>query len=222
MTTPSAHALRITVPGGELPAAPRAGRRWRHGPGAAADIGLWVFIGFASTLFTLFLIAYVMRAVSSDWSPIGMPWQLWLSTAVLAAGSALLEAAGRAARRLHGAQARALLLGGGSCALLFIGVQLWAWAVLFAGRVTPSGNPAASFFYLLTAMHGLHVLGGLAAWGWLGLGLRRQEDTATMAWRIGLCARYWHFLLLLWGVLFAAMGLLTPELARALCGVRAA
>ncbi|MED5622326.1 cytochrome c oxidase subunit 3 [Ideonella sp. BN130291] len=218
--TASTAALRAAGRGDDLPAGPRAAGSRRQRPGAAADIGLWVFIGFASTLFTLFLIAYVMRAVSNDWSPIGMPWQLWLSTAVLAAGSGLLHAAAVAARRRHGAQANALVLGGGVCALLFIGVQLWAWATLMGARVTPAGNPAASFFYLLTAMHGLHVLGGLLAWGWLAWSLRQQADAAVLANRIRLCARYWHFLLLLWGVLFAAMGLLTPDLARALCGVR--
>jgi cytochrome c oxidase subunit 3 len=216
-------ALRIASGGGEAfpPLPPTALPRHRR-PGAAADIGLWVFIGFATTLFTLFLIAQVMRAASSDWSPIGLPWQLWLSTAVLAVASALLQAAAGAAHRQLRDPARGLLVGGGTCALAFIGVQLWAWRSLLAAQVTPDGNPSASFFYLLTAMHGLHVLGGLAAWGWVAWHTGHQADPALLARRIRLCARYWHFLLLLWVVLFAAMSLLTPELARTLCGVGAA
>jgi cytochrome c oxidase subunit 3 len=213
--------LRIGGRGdGALPLPPHAMKPRRHGPGAAHDIGLWVFIGFVTTLFSLFLVAYTMRAVGDDWSPIGMPWQLWLSTAVLLACSVFLQSAANAARRTQGRQARALVFGAGLCALLFIGVQLWAWAALHEARVTLAGNPAASFFYVLTAMHGAHVLGGLVAWAWLMLSLRRGVDPGGMAWRIRLTARYWHFLLLLWAVLFAAMSLLTPELARALCGVK--
>ncbi len=58
-----------------------------------------------------------------------------------------------------------------------------------------AGNPAASFFYLLTAMHGLHVIGDLVGWWVEARGVWRQADPASVAWRITLCARYWHFLL---------------------------
>lgn len=81
-----------------------------------------------------------------------------------------------------------------------------------------AGNPAASFFYLLTAMHGLHVIGGLVGWWVAARSVWRQADPASVAWRITLCARYWHFLLVVWVVLFAAMALLTPELVRVICG----
>ena len=185
---------------------------------AAASIGLWVFMGVASALFSLFIAAYVMRMDASDWSVIAMPWQLWLSTALLVAGSAALQQASGAARLAHWPQARALLLAGGACALVFLAVQLWAWRALLAIHVGPTGNPAASFFYLLTAMHGLHVAGGLAAWAVTTRALWRDVETARSAWRISLCARYWHFLLALWLLLFATLGGLTPELVRLICG----
>lgn len=186
--------------------------------GAAAGIGLWVFMGVATMLFSLFLVAYAMRMDGTDWSPIAMPWQLWLSTALLATGSTLLQRAGTAARSGRGALARALLWAGGACALAFLGVQLWAWQALHAMQVMPAGNPAASFFFLLTTMHGLHVLGGLAAWAVTARSVGRAADLTAQAWRIGLCARYWHFLLAVWAVLFAALGWLTPELVRFICG----
>ncbi|UUZ68437.1 bb3-type cytochrome oxidase subunit III [Polaromonas sp. P2-4] len=226
---------------------------------AAVGIGLWVFMGVVTTLFSLFISAYVMRMDASDWSVIAMPWQLWLSTALLLAGSATLQLASRAASRAtmsaHWAPARTLLLAGGACALAFLAVQLWAWQALLAIRVVPAGNPAASFFYLLTALHGLHVAGGLVAWGLTARGFLRdggdvhevtsvgaivrsagppQASTApsggsaahvvasvgatSHAWRIALCARYWHFLLALWLLLFATLGGLTPEVVRFICG----
>jgi len=169
-----------------------------------AAIGLWVFIGVASTLFALFLSAYAMRMDRApDWSVLSLPWQLWLSTGLLVAGSGLLA---RAATH----DARAPLVGAGLCALAFVACQLWAWQALADARVSFAGNPAASFFYLLTAMHGLHVAGGLIAW----VRVLRHPGRE----RIALLARYWHFLLVLWLVLFATLGGLTPEIVAFLCG----
>ena len=190
----------------------------RSGRGTAAGIGLWVFMGVATALFSLFITAYVMRMDGTDWSVIAMPWQLWLSTALLMAGSVALQQASKAAQGTQWARARTLLLAGGVCALAFLGVQLWAWQVLYALRVMPAGNPAASFFYLLTALHGLHVLGGLVAWCVTARGVWRDADPGRHAWRIGLCARYWHFLLAVWVLLFATLGGLTPDVVRFICG----
>ncbi|MFC7515978.1 bb3-type cytochrome oxidase subunit III [Herbaspirillum sp. GCM10030257] len=185
---------------------------------SAAGIALWVFMGVATSLFALFLTAYVMRMESTDWSPIAMPPQLWLSTALLVAASILMHLAGARASSASWHQAYVLFIAGGVCAIAFICVQLWAWQQLLTNRVSMTGNPAASFFYLLTAMHGLHVAGGQIAWAasmrsvWLG------AAGVHAATRIKLCARYWHFLLAVWLVLFGTLGWLTPEAVRLICG----
>jgi len=185
---------------------------WRLQPGAAQSVGLWVFMAVATTLFSLFGVAYVMRLSSSDAVAIGMPWQLWLSTACLVAGSLTLQQAAWRAQR--GETARALMLVGGGCALAFVAVQAWAWIVLLNAKVSFIGNPAGSFFYVLTALHGLHVAGGLLAWA------RVQRAPDQAAWRIALCARYWHFLLGVWIALFSAFSIIDPELAARICGTR--
>ena len=180
---------------------------------AAVGMALWVFIGVASTLFALFIAAYVMRMdQGGDWTDLALPWQLALSTGLLAAGSLALHAAAGAVR--HGAPAAArrdLLLGGG-CALAFVLAQGWAWQALLALQVRPQGNAAAGFFFLLTALHALHVLGGLAGWALALHGLARQP------WRVALTARYWHFLLLAWLVLLATLAGITPQVVRFVCG----
>jgi len=185
----------------------------------ALGTGLWVFIGVASTLFGLFLTAYVMRMDGADWSTIALPPQLWLSSGLLLAGSVLLQRASAAAKGARWPAVQILLLAGGACAMAFIGVQLWAWQSLLAARVMLASNPAASFFYVLTALHGLHVLGGLIAWAATMPTVSQQpSDPAGVARRVALCARYWHFLLAVWVVLFAALGWLTPDVVRFICG----
>lgn len=193
-----------------------AGPGWRAqaDQGANAGVGLWVFIGVGTTLFSLFIVAYVMRMSEPDATAIATPWQLWLSTALLLAGSALMQRGISAKLAPH--QARQLFLAAGAMALGFIAVQWWAWTEIFGWKVTLSGGPAGSFFFLLTAVHGLHVTGGLVAWA---LALRTgREGQAGAAWRMALCARYWHFLLLVWLALFATLALITPEVASFICG----
>jgi cytochrome c oxidase subunit 3 len=190
-----------------------------HAAALSASIGLWVFMGVATVLFALFVTAYVMRMSGEDAVAIALPWQLGLSTALLAGGSAALQASARAARGVAMRRTRKLLLAGGLCALAFLLVQLWAWSALLSAQVMPAGNPGGSFFYLLTAVHGLHVAGGLAAWAWTARAAwHPAADLVGLGWRIGLCARYWHFLLAVWVVLFAMLGWLTPEVARFICG----
>lgn len=193
---------------------------WRDpGRAAAASAGLWVFMGVASALFALFVTAYVMRMAEPDAAAIALPSLLWLSTGALLLGSVALALAGRAAQRSQWHRARALYGAGGVLALAFVAVQVAAWQGLLDAQVRLAGNPGASFFYLLTAMHGLHVLGGLAAWARTAWACRRAgADPVRCAAHVALVARYWHFLFALWVALFATLAWLTPELARAICG----
>jgi cytochrome c oxidase subunit III len=186
---------------------------------AAISVALWLFMAVATALFLLFIAAYIMRMDAADWSPLAMPWQLWLSTSILVIASIVLQFSVAAAGLRQMERARSLLLLAGVCSVAFLGAQLWGWLALQAIHVTASGNPAGSFFYLLTAMHGLHVAGGLVGWIVAAAGSWRQEPR-RLAWRIRLCARYWHFLLAVWLLLFAALGWLTPDLVRMVCGTR--
>lgn len=81
--------------------------------------------------------------------------------------------------------------------MLFIAGQLRAWGQLQSLGLGVSSNPSSSFFYLITALHGLHLLGGLVAWAVVS---RRPTPL-----RIELCALYWHFLLAVWGVLYGLL-----------------
>lgn len=192
---------------------------YRQRPGARQSIGLWTFMGVATALFSLFFAAYVMRLSAFDATAIVMPRQLVLSTAWLVLGSVLLQRAARLAG--SGAEFRWPLLAGGACALAFIVVQWWAWQDLLGRQVSLQGNPAGSFFYLLTTMHGLHVAGGIAGWSVaVRAAMQRPVDVSDAGWRVALCARYWHFLLFVWLVMYAMFSFITPDVAALICGTR--
>lgn len=212
---PASASVPRVAHGGPPPRSPRA---------RAASIGLWVFMGVATSLFSLFTWAYVMRMSEGDAVSLELPRQLLLSTALLLAGSVALELARGVARECelaptasNVARTQRLLLTGGLCAAAFLASQLWAWQAMLSAQVMPASHPAGSFFYLLTAMHGLHLAGGLIGWIWTVHLAWRQPASAE--WRIGLIARYWHFMLAVWLGLYALLRWMTPEAARYICGV---
>jgi cytochrome c oxidase subunit 3 len=93
----------------------------------------------------------------------------------------------------------------GATVFAFLIGQLLAWQQLNAGGYYLASNPASTFFYLLTAVHGLHLLGGLIALGRTALRVRGGVDPDRLRLSLELCAMYWHFLLLVWLVLFALL-----------------
>lgn len=199
---------------GKLPAQPGG----QPAPRAARKTGLWVFMVVVLTLFMLFGVAYVMRMEYEDWRSLPPPpWQLWFSTALLAASGAAWELARLRAARTEWPQVRSATLLACLLALGFLACQLLAWQAMAAMHYRVAANPSNSFFYLITALHGVHLLGGLLAGGGVALRLARGAQDERIETSILLCARYWHFLFLLWLGVFALLFYVTPDLVQAVC-----
>jgi cytochrome c oxidase subunit III len=175
-------------------------------PLPAAKLGLYASMAVAAMLMLLLLSAQGMRAEMADWSPPPRPLLLYANTGLLVLASLALLRATQAARRGRRDDAAFALRAGGLAGVAFVAGQLLAWRELSAAGYRLSGNPADSFFYLITAVHGLHLLGGLVALGHAEAKLRRRVPMERLAPGIALSATYWHFLLVAWLVLFAALG----------------
>lgn len=174
-------------------------------PISAAKLGLGAFMVVAAAAIVLLLSAYSIRMQMADWDPPPRPPLLWANTGVLVLASLALHRASRAAGRgEREAVASALLIGGGASVLFLLG-QLLAWRQLASSGFLPANNPADAFFYLITALHGLHVIGGLVALGRAGTQLRRHDSIDRLRLSVELCAAYWHFLLVAWILLFATL-----------------
>ena len=179
----------------------------------AARVGLWVFLAVVTSLFGLFVSAYYMRLTghhgtgpATDWTPLTEPPVLWLNTLLLILSSVAMQASRRAVRMGSIQRAGNALLLGGLLTLAFLGGQVFAWTQVRNSDAFSPLNPAVAFFYLLTAVHGLHLLGGLYVWARTLARTRRKEvEAADVQLSIELCSVYWHFLLLVWLGLFAAM-----------------
>lgn len=171
-----------------------------------AKIGLGIFLAVVGALFALFASAYFMRMEYSDWQAPPLPSILWINTAILVLASVALQCAVRAVRERHIEMTRLALVTAGLATIVFLAGQMTAWRELSAGGYFMETNPANSFFYLITGAHALHILGGLVALGRTGA---RAWDggppTDRLRLSVELCATYWHFLLLVWLLVFVLL-----------------
>jgi cytochrome c oxidase subunit 3 len=180
-----------------------------------AKTALIVFLGVATSLFALFISAYAMRITFLDWNPLPQPRLLVFNTAVLVVASVAMEWTVFAARRGNLPSVRTGLLVSGVLSFGFLAGQLWVWKQLSDAGYFIATSAATGFFYVLTAVHGLHVLGGLVAWVRTSARARRGADLPRIRLGVELCAMYWHFLLVVWVVLFAV--LVSNYLGLAIC-----
>jgi cytochrome c oxidase subunit III len=189
--------------GGLPPAEPRSGGDGPGGGGLLADpprLGLWLFLGTITMLFVGFTSAYIARRGSGDWKDLALPGVLWANTAALLASSAALEMARRRLRRWEPGTF-AWLVATGALGAAFVLGQVAAWRTLAARGFLLASNPHNSFFYILTGLHVVHLLG---AFGWLAVVLWKAHRLKYTPGQdgLGLFATFWHFLGVLWVYLF--------------------
>lgn len=172
---------------------------------ATPHVGLRVFLGVVTVVFCLFVIMYAGRMTYGDWRPLPEPWVLWLNTAVLVLSSVGLHWAQLGAGKEQIGRVRDGLLIGGAFALIFLAGQLYVSQQLVAQGYYAASNPANGFFYLLTAVHAVHLFGGLVAWGRTILKVWHGVEVGDIRMSVEMCALYWHFLLVVWLVLFGLL-----------------
>jgi len=181
-----------------------------HYSPARYRIAVWVAIAGIVMLFTALASAYIVRSASgNDWRPIVMPKVLWLSTTVIIVSSITIEISRRSLKRLNDAGYGRWLIVTVALGLGFVASQLIAWRQLARQGLYMASNPHSSFFYLFTAAHGVHLLGGILALTYLLLRTRKRRATVEGELkRLGAAeaaAIYWHFMDGLWICLFALL-----------------
>jgi cytochrome c oxidase subunit III len=167
-----------------------------------ASTGIWVGLAAISMCFAALTSALVVRKGGSfDWRHFNLPSILYWNTLVLLASSVSLEVARRQVAAFMGGRRSevrspsrwlyvTLALG-----FLFVAGQYLAWRQLSAQGLYLATNPSSSFFYVLTAAHALHLLGGL---GGLMRVIHQLGQSVLRRSTLDATSRYWHFMDLLW------------------------
>ena len=169
-------------------------------------VALYVLMAVIGVLFSLFSVAYIGRMAYGDWRILPEPNLLWFNTGVIMLSSFAFSRATINAREGDIKRTREYLLLAGVLTFGFIIGQLFVWRELVSFGYFVSTNPSYAFFYLLTALHILHLFGGLIAW--LVVTYKSfipQKETSDFSLKVNLCAIYWHFLLIVWTLLFVML-----------------
>ena len=170
-------------------------------------LGLRYLMVVSSIFFSLFIVTYADRLVYADWQQMPEPLLLWFNTLILFISSAFFISAQAATKNNQFAKVKQKLLIIGFLAFAFLLGQLFVWLQLINLGYYVSTNPANAYFYVFTALHGLHLIGGLVYWNMTIKKVWITSDivVADAKHTVELCAIYWHFLLAVWVVLFGLM-----------------
>jgi cytochrome c oxidase subunit 3 len=186
--------------GGEPPGSgDRGGDPSRGASRRASLTGLMVLLAAVVMFFAALTSAFIVRrGLSSDWEHTAMPRILFLTTTVLLASSAVLELARRALKAGRRESFNRLWTAGSILGILFLAGQYAAWLQLRAQGIYLATNPSSSFFYVLTAAHAVHLIGGVLALLYVSVQALRLRLGPGKRTAIDVTAMYWHFLDGLW------------------------
>jgi cytochrome c oxidase subunit 3 len=161
-----------------------------------ASVGLVVFLATVTMVFAALLLAYgVLRAQASSWPPAGAPP---FPRAAAGGSSLVLLAVGIALRRAHRADSAAWLRAAIALGVAFLVAQAALWRHLVASALGPGHGPLADVFFALSALHALHVAGGIVA-------LIAASRAAAGRRRLRLLVTYWDFVGVLWAIIYVAV-----------------
>lgn len=170
-----------------------------------AKLGLWIVLGSITMLFAAFTSAYIVRSAGDDWAPLAIPPLLWVNTAVLVVSSVTVEIARRKFFSWRPMAFRKWLLVTAVLGSAFLAGQVLAWQQLAAQGIYLQSHPHSSFFYVLTGVHGVHLLAGVIALFYVLLLATRAELAPGESSSPTLAATYWHFVDALWIYLFVVL-----------------
>lgn len=159
--------------------------------------GVWVLLIPIAMLFLGLTSSLVVRqATSNDWQPTQIPLLLGWNTLILLISSYTLQKSRRGFSGMT--TVRWWLWLTNALGLLFLAGQLLAWKELVDQGVFLASNPSSSFFYVLTATHGVHLAGGMLALLYITVGCHRDDFAPKRQAALKAMAIYWHFMSILW------------------------
>ncbi|CAN5586666.1 hypothetical protein BH10ACI1_BH10ACI1_09210 [soil metagenome] len=181
-------------------------------PSNKLRVSMWFILLIVMMTFGGLMGAYIVLATNKDleWRPFSLPFQIWISTALILLSSLTYKISQFNFFKENQPKAKKWLLITTVLGGMFIASQILAWFAMVSRGITIQSNPYAGFFYILTAVHAVHVLVGICALGYIVLRTWFETDSAielaqrkniskTVGW-------YWHFMDALWLVLLVLLG----------------
>lgn len=163
---------------------------------------MWLFIGSVVMLFASLTSAYIVRQAEGNWLYFELPSILTVSTIVILLSSVTMQVAYWAAKRDRLEMVKILVTVTSVLGLTFLILQFEGWKALVANQVYLVGNPSGSFLYVITGLHGLHLISAIVFLLIVLVSTHRYRVHSKNLTQIEMCTTYWHFLGGLWLYLF--------------------
>ncbi len=190
--------------------AEKVGDTAHHGPlGDASNstlIALITFLAVVTSFFALILSAYALRMELGDWVPMTEPQLLWINTAMLVLASVAFQWTRHGAVKGQVARLKPGLIAAGVLTAAFVVGQIVAWQQLQSTGQGVTANASNAFFFFVTGAHAAHIAGGMYVWARAtGKVLLGRAEGSRIRRSVELCTIYWHFLLVVWLILFGLL-----------------
>ncbi|MHB8259260.1 MAG: cytochrome c oxidase subunit 3 [Bacteroidia bacterium] len=166
-----------------------------------------LYWGMASMtiFFAAFCSYYLVIHASGNWFVFNLPALFYVSTALIIVSSGTMYWAQQSALKNNTGAIRTAVLITFLLGLAFCASQFFAWKTLYANGIVFSGrtsNLSGSILYVITFMHFLHIVAGLIALLVTWINVLRNKYTQQNHLGLSLCGIFWHFLDILWIILF--------------------
>ncbi len=178
--------------------------KYRVGMGLILLIVMMTF----GSLFGTYIVLATNKAI--EWQPFNLPFQVWISTALIIVSSIDYELAKKSLLAGNQVKARKWFLITAVVGAIFIASQILAWFNLVSQGFYATGNSYAGLFYILTAVHVFHVVGGIISLVFIALKTQiitmDDDELLKRQWFAKVVGWYWHFIGVLWLILFLLLG----------------
>lgn len=162
----------------------------------------WLFIVSIVMIFASLTSAYVVRRGEGNWLEFDLPSLFWINSVILLISSITMHIAYLQARKDNFNLLRIFIVATFVLGIIFLVLQYYAWGQLVDNKVFFVGNPAGSFVYVLSGLHGAHIIAGLIFLLIVFIMVFQDKiHSKKMLW-IEICTTFWHFLDGLWLYLF--------------------
>lgn len=163
---------------------------------------LWLFIVTVVMIFAAFTSAHIVRQADGDWLIYDIPSMLWYTSGIILLSSVFMQWAYIAAKKDKLEQVKIALTVTTALGIVFLFGQLQAWDQLVDAGVFFVGNPAGSFMYIFTGIHGVHLISGVIYLIYMLISSFRYKVHSKNMLNMEMSATWWHFLGGLWIYLF--------------------
>lgn len=163
---------------------------------------LWLFLVTVIMIFAALTSAYIVRQADGNWMVFDLPDLFLVTTAIILVSSGTMHWAYLSVKKDNLEAGKLAISITTILGIIFLIGQYLAWGELVKNNIYLVGNPSGSFVYIISGLHGLHIVGGIIFLLIVLVSIFKLEVHSKNLVKVEMCATYWHFLGGLWLYLF--------------------